>query len=139
MAVHPLGAAASASPASSPARSRHTASPVVPSVPYSALDPASGQRVLLAGGQFFDKAGTLRHVPADTRTRRNHGVFLFGAEVAAVYSTRRASDGHGVSMTVGHGSLMLTGSLTPKQARMMARALDAAADAAAAVQEGGAA
>lgn len=81
----------------------------------------------------------LIHVPASSRTRRNHGVFLFGTEVAAVYSTRRASDGHGVSMTVGHGSLMLTGSLTPTQARMMARALCAAADAAAAVQEGGAA
>ena len=69
----------------------------------------------------------LIRVSADSRTRRNHGVFLFGTEVAAVYSSRRASDGHGVSMTVGQGSLMLTGSLTPTQARMMARALEAAA------------
>lgn len=72
----------------------------------------------------------LIRVPASSRTRINHGVFLFGTEVAAVYSTRRASDGHGVSMTVGHGSVSLTGNLTPTQARMMARALEAAAAAA---------
>ena len=72
----------------------------------------------------------LIRVPASSRTRLNHGVFLFGTEVAAVYSTRRATDGHGVTMTVGQNALTLTGNLTPTQARMMARALLAAADSA---------
>lgn len=35
--------------------------PVVPSVPYSAIDP-SGRRVVLAGGEYFDKSGQLRKV-----------------------------------------------------------------------------
>lgn len=68
-------------------------------------------------------------VMASSRTRRNHGVFLLGDELATVYSSRRASDGHGVSMAVGAGSLVLTGSMTASQARAMARALIAAASA----------
>lgn len=69
-------------------------------------------------------------VMASSRTRRNHGVFLLGNELATIYSSRRASDGHGVSMAVGTGSLVLTGSMTASQARAMARALMAAASAA---------
>lgn len=76
-------------------------------------------------------------VLAASRTRRNHGVFLLGSELATVYSSRRAADGRGVSMTVGSGSLVLTGSMTPTQARAMARALAAAAEASEA--QGGAA
>ena len=64
-----------------------------------------------------------------SRTRRNHGVFQLGNELATVYSSRRAGDGHGVSMAVGAGSLVLTGSMTATQARAMARALIAAASA----------
>jgi hypothetical protein len=81
---------------------------------------------------------TLHLVPGSTRTRRNHGVFLFGNELATVYSSRRESDGLGVTMTVGSGSLVLTGGMTPTQARAMARALSAAADAADTAQAGGA-
>lgn len=66
-------------------------------------------------------------VIASTRTRRNHGVFRLGNEVASVYSSRRVPDGLGVSMTVGNGSLVFTGSMTATQARAMARALMAAA------------
>lgn len=76
-------------------------------------------------------------VAATSRTRRIHGVFLLGSELATVYSSRRAADGQGVSMTVGSGSLVLTGSMTPTQARAMARALAAAAEASEA--QGGAA
>lgn len=81
----------------------------------------------------------LNLVPGSTRTRRNHGVFMLGSELASVYSSRRESDGHGVTMTVGNGTLVLSGSMTPMQARAMARALNAAADAVApAGQNGGA-
>ena len=69
-------------------------------------------------------------VMASSRTRRNHGVFLLGDELATVYSSRRASDGHGVSMAVGAGALVLTGTMSATQARAMACALIAAASAA---------
>lgn len=78
-------------------------------------------------------------VPASSRTRRNHGVFLLGNELATVYSSRRELDDLGVTLTVGNGPLLLTGSITPAQARAMACALVAAATAAEAVQKGGAA
>ena len=67
---------------------------------------------------------------SSSRTRRNHGVFMLGDELATVYSSRRAADALGVSMAVGTGSLVLTGSMTPRQARAMAGALMAAATAA---------
>ena len=70
-----------------------------------------------------------RRVIASSRTRLNHGVFQLGNDLASVYSSRRASGGHGVSMSVGTGSLVLTGSMTASQARAMARALIAAASA----------
>ena len=76
----------------------------------------------------------LHRVTASSRTRRNHGVFLLGSELATVYSSRRASDGHGVSMAVGAGSMVVTGSMTATQARAMARALMAAASATEATQ-----
>lgn len=62
-----------------------------------------------------------------SRTRRNHGVFMLGEELASIYSSRRVADELGVSMAVGCGSLVLTGSMTPRQARAMAGALMAAA------------
>lgn len=80
----------------------------------------------------------LRLVPASSRTRRNHGVFLFGGELASVYSSRREADGLGVILTVGQGPLTLTGAMTPTQARGMASALQAAA-AAFEARQGGAA
>jgi hypothetical protein len=70
------------------------------------------------------------HAAASSRTRRNHGVFMLGNELASIYSSRRAADGLGVSMAVGCGSLVLTGSMTSTQARAMACALVAAAQAA---------
>lgn len=76
-------------------------------------------------------------VIASSRTRRNHGAFLIGDELATVYSSRRAASSRSVSMSVGNGSMVLTGSMSPTQARAMANALIAAAQAAEAV--GGAA
>ena len=73
---------------------------------------------------------TLHRVLASSRTRRNHGVFLIGDELATVYSSRRASGGRGVSMSVGAGALVLTGTMSATQARAMACALIAAASAA---------
>ena len=70
------------------------------------------------------------HAVATTRTRRNHGCFLLGNELASVYSSRRVADGLGVVVNVGNGPLMLTGSMSSSQARAMARALLAAANAA---------
>jgi hypothetical protein len=79
---------------------------------------------------------TPRRVISSTRTRRNHGVFLIGSELATVYSSRREVDGLGVTMSVGNGSLMITTSMTSTQARAMARALEAAAAAVDATQVG---
>lgn len=72
----------------------------------------------------------LIRIPETTRTRRNHGVFLLGNELASVYSSRRQAGGLGVTMALGEGSMVLTSSMTAAQARAMARALIAAADAA---------
>lgn len=71
---------------------------------------------------------TLHLVPS-TRTRRNHGTFLLGGHLASVYSSRQASRCYGVSFEIGAGTLVVNGSMTPAQARSMARALNAAADA----------
>ena len=65
-----------------------------------------------------------------TRTRRNHGAFHIGGQLACVYSTRRAGQCYGVSFELGAGTLTLAGAMTPGQARTMANALAAAADAA---------
>ena len=81
----------------------------------------------------------LRLVPSASRTRRNHGAFALGGELACVYSTRRAGACYGVSFELGAGTLKLASAMTPGQARAMARALTAAADAAELAQEGGAA
>ena len=75
---------------------------------------------------------------ASTRTRRNHGAFNVGGQLACVYSTRRAGKCYGVSFELGAGTLLLASSMTPTQARQMARALSAAADAAELVQGGAA-
>lgn len=73
-----------------------------------------------------------------TRTRRNHGAFNVGGQLACVYSTRRAGQCYGVSFELGAGTLLLSSSMTPTQARQMARALSAAADAADLAQGGAA-
>jgi hypothetical protein len=73
--------------------------------------------------------------PASTRTRRNHGAFTLGGQLACVYSTRRAARSYGVQLEVGAGTLTLASAMTPSQARAMATALNAAANAAEAVQE----
>ena len=70
---------------------------------------------------------TLQLVPAYTRTRRNHGAFTLGGQLACVYSTRRAGNCYGVSFELGAGTLSLSGAMTPAQARRMADALTAAA------------
>jgi hypothetical protein len=86
----------------------------------------------------------LRLVPTTTtRTRRHHGAFTLGGQLACVYSSRRSGQCYGVSFELGAGTLTLASTMTPAQARNMARALAAAADAAEDVQhqaqEGGAA
>jgi len=81
----------------------------------------------------------IRVPAASSRMRRNHGVFLLGHELASVYSSRSrrsGGDGLGVSMSVGAGSMVLTGSMTAIQARAMARALMAAAEAVETAQGG---
>lgn len=80
---------------------------------------------------------TLRRAPAaSSRTRFNHGVFQVGDELATVCSSRRQDDGLGVLLQLGHGALMLSGAMTPAQARLMAKALMAASHAAEAAQAG---
>lgn len=76
-----------------------------------------------------------------TRTRRHHGAFTLGGQLACVYSTRRADACYGVSFELGAGTLSLSARFTPGQARAMARALLAAAAAvdAGVAGEGGAA
>ena len=85
---------------------------------------------------FHAPHGTAYRVPASTRTRRNHGVFVLGNELAAVYSSRRDSDGRSVILSVGGGQLVFSGGMSPTQARAMAKALTVAA--AAAEAKGGA-
>lgn len=79
--------------------------------------------------QAAPKRPTLR-LAASSRTRRNHGVFMVGDQLATVCSTRRAGDAHGVLLQFGAGHLVLNGTMTPAQAQQMARALTAAAAAA---------
>lgn len=71
--------------------------------------------------------GAPLHLHASTRTRRTHGVFMVGSERASVHSSRRDGDGLSVTLSIGAGSLVLTGSMDATQARAMARALVAAA------------
>lgn len=80
----------------------------------------------------------LHLVGSTTRTRRNHGAFNLGGQLAAVYSTRRGGQCYGVSFELGAGTLQLAAGMTPAQARQMARALTSAADAAELVQGGAA-
>lgn len=74
-----------------------------------------------------------------TRTRRNHGAFTLGGQLACVYSARSAGKCYGVSFELGAGTLSLAARMTAGQARAMARALMAAADATEAASAGGAA
>lgn len=83
--------------------------------------------------QATPKRPTLR-LPASSRTRRNHGAFLIGDQLATVCSTRREGDAQGVLLQFGCSSLTLSGAMTPAQARVMALALTAAAHAAEAAQ-----
>lgn len=70
-----------------------------------------------------------------SRTRRNHGTFLLGGQLAGVYSARGAGKCYGVSFELGAGTLSLAARMTASQARAMAQALLAAATAAEAVQQ----
>lgn len=79
--------------------------------------------------QATPKRPTLR-LAASSRTRRNHGAFLVGDQLATVCSTRREGDERGVLLQFGGSSLTLSGAMTPAQARVMALALTAAAQAA---------
>jgi hypothetical protein len=82
---------------------------------------------------------TLTLAPGSTRTRRSHGAFPLGDLIASVYSSRRDFDGR-VTLSMGRAALRLDVSMTPDQARAMARVFEVAARAAAAkasVQEAG--
>ena len=118
MAVHPLGASSPASPS-------------------AVQTPAPGAA-----------ARPLLHLvrTAQTRTRCNHGTFMLGGQLAAVYSARSAGKCYGVAFELGAGTLSVDARMTAGQARSMARALLAAAAAVDGlqrsvhvVQEGGAA
>jgi hypothetical protein len=74
----------------------------------------------------------------NTRTRRNHGAFTLGGQLACVYSARGAGKCYGVSFELGAGTLSLAARMTAGQARNMARALLAAADAVDGAQAGAA-
>lgn len=80
---------------------------------------------------------TILRLAASSRTRRNHGAFLVGDHLATVCSTRREGDAQGVLLQFGGSSLTLSGAMTPAQARVMALALTAAAQAAEAAQRRG--
>ena len=62
-----------------------------------------------------------------TRTRCNHGTFMLGGQLAAVYSTRSAGKCYGIRFELGTSTLHVDADMTPGQARSMARALLAAA------------
>lgn len=64
-----------------------------------------------------------------TRTRRNHVAFIVGEQLACVYSSRHAAPRYGVCLELGAGTLIVTGAMTAAQARRIAAALNAAADA----------
>lgn len=74
----------------------------------------------------------------DTRARRHHGAFMLGGQLACVYSARSAGKCYGVSFELGAGTLSLAARMTAGQARAMARALVAAADAAEVIAGGAA-
>lgn len=118
MAVHPLGAIAPASPI----------------LPHAEATPGTPRPAL--------------HLvrTAQTRTRCNHGTFMLGGQLAAVYSARSAGKCYGIRFELGTGTLSVDARMTAGQARSMARALLAAAAAVDGlqrsvhvVQEGGAA
>ena len=102
--------------------------------PLSASAPASLSPSFSSAGKA---APHLVH--AATRTRRNHGAFTLGGQLACVYSSRRVGQCYAVGFELGAGTLKLASTMTPAQARSMARALSAAADAADAVAQGAAA
>ncbi len=118
MAVHPLGATAPASPIPSQ-------TPALGATPRQALH--------------------LVRTP-NTRTRCNHGTFMLGGQLAAVYSARSAGKCYGIAFELGAGTLSVDARMTAGQARSMAWALLAAAAAVDGIertahmaQEGGAA
>lgn len=92
--------------------------------PLGALAPASPVIPPAA-----DSAAIL--VPQRTRNRVCHGVFSLAGELCVVYSSRRVVEaGKGVQLVLGHDGPVRAPSLSPTQARNLARALVAAADAA---------
>jgi len=101
MAVHSLGATASVSPIVPPAEASPGLQRPAPHLVHS----------------------------TSSRTRRNHGTFLLGGQLAAVYSARGAGKRFGVSFEVGAGALCVDARMTAGQARNIATALLAAATA----------
>lgn len=102
MAGNPSGAAA---PASLP--------------PSSATSPAP----------VASPAAAPQRVPVTSRTRRVFGVFQLGRTQALVYASRRERQARAVVVEIGDGARCQAGELTAAQARALARALLAAAEA----------
>lgn len=71
-----------------------------------------------------------------SRTRCNHGTFMLGGQLAAVYSTRSAGQCYGIRFELGTSTLSVDAAMTASQARSMARALLAAAAAVDRLQAG---
>lgn len=72
----------------------------------------------------------VNRIPEVSRRRRCHGVFSLDAQLCVVYSLRRVEPGKGVQLVLGHDGPVMTPHMSPTQARNLARALVAAADAA---------
>ncbi|MFT3820475.1 MAG: hypothetical protein QM750_23160 [Rubrivivax sp.] len=64
-----------------------------------------------------------------TRTRRRHGTFVLAGRMAIVTSSRRQGEALAIGLEIGPDGELLRGLITPAQARSIARALSAAADA----------
>ncbi len=88
------------------------------------LIPGASTPVLLPS----NPPAAVRRIPADSRTRRVHGVFGLGDELAVVYSAR-AADTPRVSLELGADADRRALHMTAEQARSMARALVVAAEA----------
>lgn len=71
--------------------------------------------------------------PVQSRTRTCHGFFSLGKAPGAIYSSRREGDAT-VTIDIGAEGLVATGRMSAVQARSIARALLAAAEAVDAAQ-----
>lgn len=110
MAGNPMGASSPAFPPTTPA--------AVSAAPSVRIVPRERRREGLV------------EVVEVSRRRRCHGVFSLDAQLCVVYSLRRVEPGKGVQLVLGHDGPVMTPHMSPTQARNLARALVAAADAA---------